>query len=91
MLTIHKYPISLVDRPRIEMPRRSTILSVDDQHGQIVLWAQVDTDYPLVTRELLILGTGAPAQESNHLPFLGTVQSEGGALVWHVFDKGELG
>jgi len=89
VLTIYKYPIPLVDEPHIVMPRRAVILSVDEQFGQPVLWAQVDTDYPTVTRKLRVVGTGGPARGTKLSNFLGTVQIED--LVWHIFDEGELG
>ena len=43
----------------------------------------------MVDRKIEVFGTGKPVSE---LPmagrnFLGTVQTAGGALVWHVFEK----
>ena len=91
MITVYKYVIPLVDQPRLRMPRKADILSVGEQLGQLVLWARVDTDYPDVTRALRVYGTGHPAPDAQIHQFVGTVQTDGGSLVWHVFDQGDQG
>lgn len=49
----------------------------------IWLWAQVDTDAPLVTETFFIFGTGHDIDYSIPMEFLDTVQCRN--FVWHVY------
>lgn len=89
-MTIWKYPLEIVDRQLVAMPIEATILSVDNQHGTVCLWAMVDPTtslpqlpLPLTNRVIEIFGTGHPMPEGQR-EFIGTVIM--GALVWHVFE-----
>jgi hypothetical protein len=66
------------------------------QHGQPCIWARVvvDKDHPLRERWFRVAGTGHPLEgtmPSDHDgDYVGTFQLSDGALVFHVFDCGEL-
>lgn len=83
-LSIWKYPLKLTDEQIIEMPA-GTPLSVGEQDGQLMLWALVEPDKPMLARRIRIIGTGHPIDGERVLgSFLGTIQSNLG-LVWHIF------
>jgi len=89
MKTIHKYPLKVAGQQTVEMPADAQILSVQMQGQKLCIWALVTPTLPMVDRKIEVFGTGKPVSE---LPmagrnFLGTVQTAGGALVWHVFEK----
>lgn len=88
-MQIHKYRVEPVDKAKITMPRGAVLLSVAEQYGEIVVWAWVDPDVPMVTRNLYVVGTGSPADHIADLPFVGTVVMMSGTLVLHIFDGGE--
>jgi len=75
----------------INMPCGSTILSVDEQNDEIVLYAMVNPDVNPVSagRRILVVGTGWEFS-LNVEKFIGTVKLEYGALMFHVFDGGEI-
>lgn len=88
MLTIFKYPLKLIDIQSVTMPARGTILSVHEQRGQLCIWALVDQEIHASVREIYIVGTGHPADHINDSTrFIGTCVTEGGSLVWHVFER----
>lgn len=98
--TIHKYRISLETRQRIAMPKGAVILTVDLQHEQMCLWANVpmpgegfrdlppepaaDSGYELRTIEIFSTGHLMDGAERK---YIGTVLAGGGDLVWHVFER----
>ncbi len=87
MKLIYKYPIPLQDQFVIPMPFGSKILSVQIQKGQPCIWAIVDTDKEICARSFLMFGTGHPLpHDIMALPFIGTFQTLGGDLVFHLFE-----
>ena len=84
---IWKYPLELFDRQSLSMPAGAQPLSVQVQDGALFLWAYVDPSRAADPRQVRIIGTGRPI-EYNPGRYVGTVQMEGGALVWHVFVEG---
>ena len=86
MKTIYKYPLSITDVQTIWMPSGAKILSVQEQRDTLCLWAAVDRDNIEAPRTILIVGTGNPMPYTCN-DFIGTVQTNGGALVWHVFER----
>lgn len=70
----------------LRMPADSKVLSVQMQGDEPQLWALVDDQMPLVERQFCIYGTGY-AVPADHGPYVGTFQTHGGELVWHVFEK----
>lgn len=95
MMTIHKFPLGLLEGQVVEMNQGAQIKSVQMQGENLCLWALVDTERPKVKRRIYIYGTGHEIFPPHlYAPFIGTVQVEGGArtlpsLVWHLFDGGE--
>lgn len=85
MRTIWKYPLEITDEQFIDVPLGSEPLSVQVQNDQLCIWVLV-TNHNRPTKEqpIRIYGTGHPV-ESLHRDYVGTVQTMGGALVWHVF------
>lgn len=88
MKKIFKYPVNIVDRQEIEMPEGAEILTVQNQGGVICLWAIVDPEKEKLTRTIRIIGTGHDIAdgEAETLIYIGTVQTNGGAFVWHIFE-----
>ena len=86
MKTIYKYPLSLVDRQDLSLPRGAEILDVQLQCGQLCLWAIVDTDAKFRSDYVVrIEGTGQGPIPFDHRSSLlrRTIQQRG--MVWHVF------
>ena len=87
MRTIWKYQLEIEGRAVVKMPKDAEILSVQLQHHKPTLWAIVDPDAEKEERTIVIFGTGHPMPDSMAgLHFLGTVQTRGGGLVWHIFE-----
>jgi hypothetical protein len=87
--TIHKYTIEAMGEQHIEMPEGAHILCAQMQHGVPQLWAIVDPSMPSRRRDIRVYGTGHPVEDGEHR-YLGTLQTHGGALVFHVFER-EIG
>ncbi len=92
MKTIYKYPLKLVDTQRIKIPKGSVVISAQVQDGVICLWAEVDTDKPLVEPLVYVVGTGQPlpeqecwfdGDEQHFNLYIDTVQLNG--FVWHIY------
>lgn len=85
MKAIYKYPLTIADTQAVDMPIGAEALSVQLQ-GSICLWARVETSLPSALRTVRMYGTG---HDCSDLPatsqFIGTVQLNGGNLVFHVF------
>lgn len=91
MLTIYKYPVSMIgvgEKFSLDMPRDCRILSVQEQNGKMTIWAMVDPAQPVVKIPFRIIGTGwkvdGTGDDPADLLFIDTVQMPDG-LVWHVF------
>ena len=85
MKTIWKYPLEITDKQMIELPIGAEILSVIAQGDVPTLYAVVDPGQQAkVEIKVRVVGTGHPLG-SPELPFVGTVSTHGGSLVWHVF------
>ena len=85
MITIHKYPLEIVDEQQILLPRGYEILNVIEQNGIPVIYAKVDTQ-ETKTKDvwIRIFGTGHPI-DSDLYNYLGTISTKGGDLIWHIF------
>ena len=89
MITIYKYRIEANYAVEIDMHINAEILDVQVQHGNVFLWAIVDTDAPYEKRLIEVYGTGhelKPISPVTDRKYLGTYQLEGGNLVFHVFE-----
>lgn len=83
---IFKYSKPLNDVMKFQLPRGAEILSVGNQYGKFCLWAIVDPDEALVNTTILCRGTGHELNGAEG-KFLGTVQFDGGSLIFHFFEK----
>lgn len=90
---IYKYEVSIADTSSIEMPKGAQLLSVQVQGDWPQPWALVDPSRPKVRRKLTLLGTGHPLPVPGEpvMHYIGTVQMNGGAFVFHLSDNGEQG
>lgn len=87
-MKIYKYQLEIKDEQGVKMPSEAQILSVGNQHGRLCLWANVYPNNEIVTRSIVICGTGHKSPVGNY-KFVGTVIQLDGALVWHVFQRPE--
>lgn len=89
---IWKYELAITDEQIVEMPKGSALISVADQHGTgrtLQLWAMVYPGAEREERRILIFGTGHPVPPSlRSTAHIGSVVTQAGGLVWHVFDGG---
>jgi len=88
---VFKYKLNLADRQTLQLPRASSILSVMEQHNNIVLYALVDDENAehndVEAVELFIVGTGQPFMYADESEFIGSVSTYDGDLVWHIFRR----
>jgi hypothetical protein len=90
-MVIWKVSLAITDRQTVTMPKDANILSVQEQGSAgLQLWAIVDPDGAKEHRVIEIVGTGNPMQDVTKEGLarlhLATVQTNGGLLVWHVFE-----
>jgi hypothetical protein len=89
MRTIWKFAVPVTDYFDLTMPAESQILSVQSQRNDPQLWALVYPDAPKQTRHFRLIGTGHPIHDAkDNWNFIGTVQLEGGSLIFHLFETG---
>ena len=84
MRSIFKYHLPIADRVSVPMPRGAQVLSIQEQHGQLTVWALVNSEQAREPVSFRICGTGLPAEDVGAGYFIDTVQMPNG-LVWHVF------
>ena len=89
MKTIFKYPLNIDDELTIRMPQSARILAVQTQSETPCIWALVESRAASCSRRLAVRGTGHEAEGLDNATYVGTFQLAGGALVFHVFDRGE--
>lgn len=72
---------------QLTLPIGAQMLCVQEQFGQLQLWALVDANQVMQeTRHLFVIGTGITMHPSRaHYRYLNTVQLHGGSLVLHAF------
>ena len=94
MITIHKFPLEVMDEQRVRLPIDSEILCVQTQgkgfQERPCLWVQLDTDNQenQEDRTIAMRGTGHDLKEAAEAEYVGTFQLSNGELVFHVFDRG---
>ncbi len=93
MLSIYKYPVTLDDSV-IHMPMGAKILDVQTQSPDNLpfIWVLIDTNLPKVDRHFRVYGTGHTVSSIavDYAEYVGTFQTHDGALVFHLFDLGEV-
>jgi hypothetical protein len=82
--TVWKFTAPVQDQFAISMPIGAKLLSADIQEGIVCIWALVDPEEGLETRNFRLAGTGHPIAE--HVHFLETMVLHDGALVFHLFE-----
>lgn len=87
---IYKYALTIATETDIVMPKGARLLSVQVQRGEPMVWAIVDHSQRTVRRRLSVRETGNPLEDAFSGAFIGTIQMYGGAIVFHVFDCGEV-
>ena len=90
MKAIWKYSIQISDSIIVDMPEGAEILTVQTQNNIACIWAKVDDNKVMVQRHLQMIGTGHDITDRKIGKYIGTFQIEGGVLVFHLFDLGEL-
>lgn len=86
MRTIWKFTLPSMSGATVEMPKGAAVLCVQAQHDVPMLWAEVDTDAPMIRRRFFNYGTGHEMPPtSDPLHYVGTFQMSGGSLVFHVY------
>lgn len=85
MKKIFKYPIDLIDKQTIFMPKGAVILTVQIQMNRACIWSMVEPDKPNEKRVIRVIGTGHEIQDRN-LKYIGTIQQFDGELILHVFE-----
>lgn len=90
MRSIYKYSIGQTGFGFVE-DRITKILTAQVQHGDIVVWAEIDTDAPVRKFQFIPVGTGwdlttkkGDCVLDTHT-YIGTVQLAGGAIVFHIY------
>jgi len=84
MAEIRKYIIDY-NRTDIEMPLDSEILSIQNQHGKMVIWALTEPSKPVEIRTFIKVLTGFEMNEPSSR-YIGTVQFDDGLFVNHLFE-----
>lgn len=88
-LKIFKYTLASIDRQTLELPKNAHILSVAEQHNNIVLYAIVDiTEKEKYSYIVRVYGTGQSLsfdEDLEKFEFFGTVKLMDGMLMFHVF------
>lgn len=82
-MRIWKMPLAVIDRQTALLPRGATLLDVQMQHGTPCLWYLCDENAPIISRAILIYGTGNVVPYDPGI-YIATFQME--SCVWHVFE-----
>lgn len=86
MKKIFKYVIPVTDHHILHLPEGAKILSVANQHDNIVMYALVDPEKTAKRLDIRVCGTGhALDNRIEQMTFIGTVSLHGGRLMFHVF------
>jgi hypothetical protein len=89
MLTIWKYPLTLMENQVVQVPRYGRPIHVHEQGGEVCAWVLVDDSNPKVDYVFSVYGTGHPIPDSPATSvYVGSAHV--GPFVWHVFDRGEV-
>lgn len=86
---IWKFDLPMRDVVTVPMPRGASVLHVNAQHDNPMLWALCDPTAEMTEREFRFTGTGHPIEDRHIGTYIGTFQMRGGQLVFHVFETKE--
>ena len=79
MKKIYKYEIE----GTLELPVGYKILSIQEQHSKIVMWAEIDVYAQKREVNFIVIGTGWEVLKNSE--YIETVQI--GHFVWHIYRK----
>lgn len=85
-MTIWKFILDIDDHVTVLMPKGAKVLTVQMQHGKACVWAICNPKAEKEERRFCWFGTGFPSMSLLHLDYVGTVQFDNGALVFHLFE-----
>lgn len=85
-MQVWKYTLG-TNTKHLELPKGAKLLCVDVQQGEPQLWVLVTPGNELETRCIESFATGQPIPIEHRYEHVGTFMLEGGALVFHVFEK----
>ena len=73
----------------MEIPENGNILSVDEQHGNICIWIEINTKNKKIPRQFEIFGTGTIMleEEKTVRKFIGTVKLHDSNFIFHVYER----
>lgn len=88
MRTIHKYPFSIKDKFTVAIPKFSRVIHVEVQGEQgPCMWAEVDTEQPLVDYPFRVYSAGHEIPERDMrlslIQHVATFQQH--PFVWHLY------
>lgn len=85
MKQIYKYNLEYSDADGAHMNIHGShkILTAQEQNGILCIWAEVDTDTPIIKKPMYIIGTGT-GFISEATRYVATVQQD--RLVWHIYE-----
>lgn len=82
-----KYGVPIQAEPHVfSMPIGAVPLTVQMQCGEPCLWVKVNPVGPSVERRFRWVGTGHEFDDDAIVGYVGTVQTDGGAFVWHLWE-----
>jgi hypothetical protein len=84
---IFKYTLWPTEEQIIAMPGGAYLLHAAFQDDDLMLWAKVNPDAPIVGHTVYIYGTGHEIDTSKGQRYVATAFQD--YFVWHVFDGGE--
>lgn len=88
-MNIWKYPIKITTQQTLSMPIAAQILTAQMQGDQCCLWALVSvSEHSKCSPRLIeVFGTGHEITPADNRRYIATVQWEGGALIFHIFER----
>ncbi len=87
MKRIYKYPVSLADSFNVFLPTDAQVLTVQVQYDKPQMWVLLAPEEMTVSREFCLIDTSRDIPDADNLQYIGTFQLQGGALVFHLFER----
>ena len=89
MKTIYKFHIEIIGEQVLMIPKNHELLTIQSINNEVYIYYMVDPYDAKSPINIQIFGTGQPIEDSaiNHSKYIGTVQTNNGGLIWHIFEK----
>lgn len=85
MRTVWKYQVSATSvETYLTIPRGAKALSAQGQNNTPTVWFELDPFAPTERRCFAVVGTGQHVPDGGR--YVGTCQTFGGLLVWHIYE-----